>query len=62
MVLVYDALRGYYMDISVFSGVISTPETAALVTDYIQSGSDFRAAVMVALGLMVGLLLAHSLR
>lgn len=50
------------MDISVFSGVISTPETAALVTDYIQSGSDFRAAVMVALGLMVGLLLAHTFR
>lgn len=50
------------MDFSVFSGVVSTPETAALVADYIQSGSDFRAAVMVVLGLMVGLMLAHSLR
>lgn len=50
------------MVVSALLGVISTSETAALVMDYIQSGSDFRAAVMVALGLMVGLLLAHALR
>lgn len=50
------------MGVSVSLGAISTPETAELVADYMQSGSDFRAAVMVALGLMVGLLLAHTLR
>ena len=61
MVLVYDALRGY-MDFSAILGVISTPETAAMLADYMQSSVDFRAAVVLAMGLIVGLLLAYSLR
>lgn len=60
--LVYDALRGYIMGVSALLGVISTPETAAMLADYMQSSADFRAAAVLAMGLIAGLLLAYALR
>lgn len=62
MALVYDALRGYIMGVSVLLGAISTPETAAMLADYMQSSTDFRAAVVLAMGLILGLLLPYALR
>lgn len=50
------------MVVSVLLGVISTPETAAMLADYMQSSADFRAAVVLAMGLIAGLLLAYGLR
>lgn len=50
------------MVVSDLLGVISTPETAAMLADYIQSSADFRAAAVLAMGLIAGLLLAYALR
>lgn len=50
------------MGVSALLGVISTPETAAMLADYMQSSVDFRAAVVLAMGLIAGLLLAYGLR
>lgn len=50
------------MVVSDLLGVISTPETAELVADYMLSSADFRAVVVLAMGLIAGLLLAYSLR
>ena len=50
------------MVVSDLLGVISTPETAAMLADYMQSSADFRAAVVLVMGLIAGLLLAYSLR